>query len=62
MMLSRPRNIMMVCSSSDDGKTRELEGQLDIANLAQAQAQKLIASLSHVSEVEAWTTGKGCLE
>ena len=48
MTLSRPRNIVMGCSSSDDGKTRELEGQLDIANLAQAQAQKLIASLSHV--------------
>ena len=57
MMLSRPRNIVMVCSvvvfcvavmgcsSSDDGKTRELEGQLDMANQAEAQAQELIASL-----------------
>ena len=57
MMLSRPRNIVMVCSvvvfcvavmgctSSDDGKTRELEGQLDMANQAGAEAQELIASL-----------------
>ena len=58
MMLSPPpRNIVMVCSvvvfcvavmgcsSSDDGKTRELEGQLDMANQAEAQAQELIASL-----------------
>ena len=57
MMLSRPRNIVMVCSvvvfcvavmgcsSSDDGKTRELEGQLDMANQAEAEAQELIASL-----------------
>ena len=36
---------VMGCSSSDDGKTRELEGQLDMANQAEAQAQELIASL-----------------
>ena len=36
---------VMGCSSSDDGKTRELEGQLDMANQAGAEAQELIASL-----------------